>query len=122
MNKDYLNRSVIFKILGLLAFAIGLYWLLQRYELLLGLLIGLMHLLAPLLMGAAIAFILNLPMRLIEHLIFRKPYARSEPVFLDRYEEAGSESVDQTVEKPKKQPQAEPKHQIIKKIDRKSVV
>lgn len=74
MNKDFLTRSVFLKILGLLAFAVGLNWLLQHYELLANLLTGLMHLLSPLLMGAAIAFILNIPMRLIEHLVFRKPY------------------------------------------------
>ena len=74
MNKDFLTRSIILKILGLLAFAVGLNWLLQHYELLASLLTGLMGLLSPLLMGAAIAFILNIPMRLIEHLVFRKPY------------------------------------------------
>lgn len=74
MNKDFLTRSVFLKILGLLAFAVGLNWLLQHYELLASLLAGLMGLLSPLLMGAAIAFILNIPMRLIEHLVFRKPY------------------------------------------------
>jgi hypothetical protein len=47
MNKDYLSRSVILKILGLLAFAIGLNWLLQRYELLIAILVGLIHLLGP---------------------------------------------------------------------------
>jgi predicted PurR-regulated permease PerM len=111
MNKDYLNRSVILKVLGLLAFAIGLNWLLQRYELLVGIMVGLMHLLSPLLIGAAIAFILNLPMRLIEHLIFRKPYAQSTPVFLVANEKAGTAAVDQTVQKQKKRPQAEPIHQ-----------
>ena len=108
MNKDFLNRSVILKILGLLAFAIGLHWLLQRYDLFAGFLTGVMHLLAPLLMGAAIAFILNLPMRLIEHLIFRKPYAHSEPVFLDRYEKGDIDAVDQIAEKQKKKPLLKP--------------
>ena len=74
MNKDFLTRSIFLKILGLLAFAVGLNWLLQHYELLASLMVGLMRLLSPLLMGAAIAFILNIPMRLIEHLFFRKPY------------------------------------------------
>lgn len=74
MSKDFLTRSIFLKIIGLLAFAVGLNWLLQHYELLASLLAGLMSLLSPLLMGAAIAFILNIPMRLIEHLVFRKPY------------------------------------------------
>jgi len=114
MNKNYLNRSVILKILGLLTFAIGLEWLLQRYEIIPSFLIGLLSLLAPLLMGAAIAFFLNLPLRLIEHLLFRKPFAQSEPFFLDRYVKVEPDIIDKTIETLKKQPQAKPKHQIVK--------
>lgn len=118
MNKDSFNRSVILKILGVLAFAIGLHWLLQRYELLSAFFIGFLSLLAPLLMGAAIAFIINLPMRLIERLIFRKPYARSEPVFLDRYEKEKPDPFDQTVKKRKKRPKPAPEHQTVNRMSK----
>lgn len=118
MNNNYLSRSVILKILGLLTFAIGLDWLLQRYEVIPAFLIGLLSLLAPLLMGTAIAFLLNLPLRLIEHLLFRKPFAQSEPVFLDRYEKIEPINIDMTVENQKKKPQAKLKHQIINNINK----
>lgn len=122
MNKDYLSRSVILKILGLLAFAIGLNWLLQRYELLIAILVGLIHLLGPLMIGAAIAFILNLPMRLIEHLIFRKPYTLPEPKFLAGDEKAGSDPVDRTEQKQKKQQLAEPVYQIAGKTKKSKLI
>ncbi|MDW7656178.1 MAG: AI-2E family transporter [Bacillota bacterium] len=115
MNKDYLNRSVILKILGILAFAIGLNWLLQRYELLIGIVVGLFRLLGPLMIGAAIAFILNIPMRLIEHLIFRKPYMQSASTLLVDIEKTGPVTVDLTVQKQKKRPLAEPARQIADK-------
>ncbi|MHB1484185.1 MAG: AI-2E family transporter [Saccharofermentanales bacterium] len=118
MNNNYLNRSVILKILGLLTFAIGLDWLLQRYEVIPAFLIGLLSLLAPLLMGAAIAFLLNLPLRLIEHLIFRKPFAQSEPIFLDRYEKTEPINIDKALENEKQKVQVKPKNQIIYNINK----
>lgn len=65
-----LNKHNLYKLLGLVAFGVLLNFSLQHYEVLksgLGWIIGL---LAPFLLGAATAFILNTPMRFLERTLF----------------------------------------------------
>lgn len=72
-----LNRPTIRKILGIVAFAVILYWGLQNHALLGNVASRLLSLLGPFILGASIAFILNVPMRLIEAHLF--PRASSRP-------------------------------------------
>ncbi len=67
------------RLLGLVAFGVGLYWTLQHYQLLVAVFRTLLGLMAPLLLGLAIAFIINVPMRGIERLIFGKRQAQRTP-------------------------------------------
>lgn len=76
MHMD-LNKRTIRKILGIIAFAVVLYWVLQNHELMGSLFHSLTRLLSPFTFGASVAFILNVPMRLIEHLLF--PQAARNP-------------------------------------------
>ena len=65
-----LNKRNLYKLLGLVAFGVLLNFSLQHYEVLkngFGWVIGL---LAPFLLGAATAFILNTPMRFLERTLF----------------------------------------------------
>ncbi len=65
-----LNKSTIRKILWLITFAIVLHWGLQNHQLVGSLVKWLLWLVNPFILGASIAFILNVPMRLIEAHLF----------------------------------------------------
>ena len=71
-----LDKETIKKIIGLVSFAILLNWGLKNAEFigkLLGLAIGLV---LPVLVGGALAFIINVPMRFLECKLFDEPYAK----------------------------------------------
>lgn len=73
-----LDKENIKKIVAIVSFAILLNWGLKNTDFigrLVGLLVGLI---LPFLVGAALAFILNVPMRFLEHNLFEKPYARRQ--------------------------------------------
>ena len=66
------NQKYIKTLLGLVAFGVLLFWALQNLSLL-GRICGpVFSLILPFLLGGCIAFILNVPMRKIESLLFRK--------------------------------------------------
>lgn len=71
-----LDKENIKKIIGIVSFAILLNWGLKNAEFigkLLGLAIGLV---LPFLVGGALAFIINVPMRFLECKLFDEPYAK----------------------------------------------
>lgn len=68
-----LNKNNIKKLLGLITFTILLYVGLQNLVLVLGALYFVFNLIFPFVLGAAIAFIINVPMKAIEKKLFRKP-------------------------------------------------
>ncbi len=73
-----LDKENIKKIVGIVSFAILLNWGLKNTDFLgrlLGLLVGLI---LPFLIGGALAFIINVPMRFLERTLFEKPYARRQ--------------------------------------------
>lgn len=59
------------KILGIITFAIVLYWVLQNISLLIYMMQFVIGVLFPFLLGGSIAFILNVPMQAIERTLFR---------------------------------------------------
>ena len=59
------------KILGIITFAIVLYWVLQNISLLIYVIQFVIGVLFPFLLGGSIAFILNVPMQAIEKILFR---------------------------------------------------
>ena len=61
-----LNRKNIIKIAGLIVFGIFMFWLFDNFEQAKAAVSWLISLVTPLLIGACIAFILNVPMRAIE--------------------------------------------------------
>ncbi len=65
-----LNKSNIKKILGIITFTVFLYVGLQRLDIVIGALYFCINLAFPFILGAAIAFILNVPMRAIENRLF----------------------------------------------------
>ena len=68
-----LDKENIKKIVGIVSFAILLNWGLKNTDFLgrlLGLLVGLI---LPFLIGGALAFIINVPMRFLERTLFEKP-------------------------------------------------
>jgi predicted PurR-regulated permease PerM len=67
-----LNKTNMKKILGIITFAILLYVGLQHLDNVIEFLAAAFALIFPFLLGAGIAFILNVPMRGLEHLIFKK--------------------------------------------------
>ena len=67
-----LNRSNIKKIIGIITFAILLYVGLQKLDIVMGFLASIFALIFPFLLGGGIAFILNVPMRGLEHIIYRQ--------------------------------------------------
>ena len=67
-----LNRQNMKKIIGIVAFGVLLYWGLQNLEGLRKAVAFGMGLVMPFIVGGAIAFILNVPMRAIENALFGK--------------------------------------------------
>lgn len=73
-----LDKENIKKIVGIVSFAILLNWGLKNTDFL-GRLVGLLvGLILPFLIGGALAFIINVPMRFLERTLFEKPYARRQ--------------------------------------------
>mgnify|MGYP002510635601 CR=1 FL=1 len=66
-----LNRKNVLKILGIIAFAILLFGLVQRFEAVVITVRIVLGLLSPILIGLALAFIINVPMSFIERTVFR---------------------------------------------------
>lgn len=64
-----LNKKNMQQLMILISFGIGLFWILSNLELVLGFLSHFIHLLLPFIIGAIIAFILNIPMTKIESFI-----------------------------------------------------
>lgn len=67
-----LNKKNMQQLMILISFGIGLFWILSNLELVLGFLSHFIHLLLPFIIGAIIAFILNIPMTKIESFIKSK--------------------------------------------------
>ncbi|MDF2484525.1 MAG: putative permease [Herbinix sp.] len=67
-----LNKNNMKKIIGIISFAILLYVGLQHLDVVLGVLSFGLNLIFPFVLGAAIAFIINVPMRAIEKRLFVK--------------------------------------------------
>ena len=61
-----LNSETMKKLRGLILFTVAVVVAGINYRVLLGLLADLLHIASPFLLGAAIAFVLNVPMRNIE--------------------------------------------------------
>lgn len=61
-----LNQKNMKKLMVLIAFGIGLFWVLSNFSIILGFISHILHLLLPFILGAVIAFILNIPMTKIE--------------------------------------------------------
>lgn len=73
-----LDKENIKKIVGIVSFAILLNWGLKNTDFL-GRLVGLLvGLILPFLIGGALAFIINVPMRFLERTLFEKPYTRRQ--------------------------------------------
>lgn len=71
-----LDKENIKKIVGIVSFAILLNWGLKNTEFI-GKLVGLaIGLVLPFLIGASLAFIINVPMRFLERKLFDEPYAK----------------------------------------------
>ena len=66
------NQKSIKTLFGLVAFGVLLFWALQNLSLLGSICSTVVSLILPFLLGGCIAFILNVPMRKIESLLFRK--------------------------------------------------
>ena len=66
------NQKSIKTLFGLVAFGVLLFWALQNLSLLGSICGTVFSLILPFLLGGCIAFILNVPMRKIESLLFRK--------------------------------------------------
>lgn len=64
-----LNKKNMQQLMILISFGIGLFWILSNLELVLGFLSHFIHLLLPFIIGAIIAFILNIPMTKVESFI-----------------------------------------------------
>lgn len=67
-----LDRATMKKLMLLIAFAVLLLVGAQRYEIVLQILSFLLNIIAPFLAGAAVAFVLNVPMRFLERKLFGK--------------------------------------------------
>jgi predicted PurR-regulated permease PerM len=67
-----LSKSNMKKIIGIITFAILLYVGLQKLDIVMGFLSSIFALIFPFLLGGGIAFILNVPMRGLEHKIYRQ--------------------------------------------------
>lgn len=72
-----LDRSNIRKIRGLIVFTILILIGLYRFDVLISSTVFILHILLPLILGCAIAFILNVPMVWLQKLIFTKPLERA---------------------------------------------
>ncbi len=72
-----LNKSNIKKILGIITFTVLLYVGLQHLDIVLGALYFCINLAFPFILGAAIAFIINVPMRAIENRLFKRKSMKS---------------------------------------------
>lgn len=67
-----LNKENIKKIIGIIAFGIGFYWILNNLDGALSFINKLFKLLFPFILGGVLAFILNIPMTKIENFIKKK--------------------------------------------------
>ncbi|MDD3428535.1 MAG: AI-2E family transporter [Oscillospiraceae bacterium] len=67
-----LNKRTIKKLLAIIAFAIVLYWGLQNINVVSGALKKGITLFTPLILGFCIAFVLNVPLRALERILFNK--------------------------------------------------
>ncbi len=75
-----LDKENIKKIVGIVSFAILLNWGLKNTEFI-GKLVGLaIGLVLPFLIGASLAFIINVPMRFLERKLFDEPYAKRKKI------------------------------------------
>jgi predicted PurR-regulated permease PerM len=72
-----LNKSNIKKILGIITFTVLLYVGLQHLDIVIGALYFCLNLAFPFILGAAIAFIINVPMRAIENRLFTRKSVRN---------------------------------------------
>lgn len=79
-----LNKGNVKKILGIITFAILLFVGVQRLDLVLQFIAGILKLIFPFLLGGGIAFILNVPMRGIENGIFYGVKPKSKIMKLKR--------------------------------------
>lgn len=77
-----LNKTNIKKLVGIVSFSILLYWGLQNMEQLFGGIAKLIGVLSPILMGIAIAFIINVPMGGIENTLLKKAGKFKRPLSL----------------------------------------
>ena len=75
-----LNKRNIQKIIGIIAFGVGFYWLLNNLNGVGSFVDRLFGLLLPFILGGVLAFILNIPMTKIENLIKRKLKNKRFPV------------------------------------------
>lgn len=75
MEWNHNTRKTLFSLVG---FGVLLFWALQNLSLLQGFGAWLMALMAPFLLGGAIAFVLNVPMKRIEQFLFPKPTKKQE--------------------------------------------
>lgn len=66
-----LNKQNIKKIIGIISFAIGLYFVLQNLETVRKLIGDIFEILSPFLIGAGLAFVLNIPMKFLERKFFQ---------------------------------------------------
>ena len=62
------NRFSLKRILGIITFALLLYWGLHHPSQITTVITTLFAIISPLIIGGAIAFIVNVPMQLLEHL------------------------------------------------------
>ena len=65
-----LNRRNMKKIALLIVFAVVLFWILEHYTAAGEIISGLLRLLSPFIMGLCLAFIINVPMRVVENRLF----------------------------------------------------
>lgn len=71
-----LNKENIKKIIGIVTFAILLSWGLKNTEILGTLFRLTVGLIMPFLIGGALAFVINVPMRFVERKLFDEPYRK----------------------------------------------
>ena len=66
-----LNKENIKKIMGMIAFAIILYFVLQNISVIGNVIANILKILSPFLIGAGLAFVLNLPMKFFERKLLK---------------------------------------------------
>lgn len=79
-----LNKENVKKIMGMIAFGIILYFVLQNIIVLKNALASLIRILSPFLFGAGIAFILNIPMDMFERRLFKPKKMKNGKIMKNR--------------------------------------